>query len=87
MVVSLFWTELGIFFRIDGGWLDVLLTYATLLLGFLFGLNEPSVDNVTSKTLTVCPFCSMLILRWLDLKMRFRPFSILLIRGPFELSM
>ena len=57
------------FFRTDGGWLDVLLTYAMLLLGFLYGLNDPSVDSVTSKKLTVCPFCSVLIFSLLDLKM------------------
>ena len=35
MVVNLFCMELGMFFRIDGGWFEALFTYEILLLGFL----------------------------------------------------
>ena len=37
------------FLGIDGEWFDALLTYLRLLLGFLYGLWEPSVDSVTSR--------------------------------------
>ena len=37
---SLFSIELGIFLGMHGGWLDVLLTYLRLWLGFLYGLSK-----------------------------------------------
>ena len=42
IVLSLFKIELGIFLGMLGGWLEALLTYLMLLLGFLYGLCEPS---------------------------------------------
>ena len=50
IVFNLFWMELGMFFGMDGGWLDDLFTYLRLLLGFLYGLCVPSVDIVTSRS-------------------------------------
>ena len=35
MELSLFWIDAGMFLRMDGGWLDALLTYLVILLGFL----------------------------------------------------
>ena len=70
------------FLGVDRGWLDALLTYLRLLLGFLYGLWLPSVDSVTSRKLTEWPFCSIVILSWFRLKIRCKAFSILEIRGP-----
>ena len=37
MELNLFWMDAGMFLRMDGGWLDALLTYLVIPLGFLYG--------------------------------------------------
>ena len=72
----------GMFFKMIGGWLDLMLTYCNTLFGFMYGMCFPVFrSRVTSRKLTTFWLASIVIRRsfsWNVLQMSFFIFSICL---------
>ena len=78
----------GMFFKIPGGWLDLLWIYWGTLLGLTYGIYFPLFKSkVTSRKWTVILLASIVILRPWSLKMAQRSFLISSIfrGGSFEI--